>query len=134
MVPVTAHYDTVPSAYKDQYTAYVDNKSGVPVIDKAVMDTFFEAAAVDSNDPKVFATLSKNLSEFPPTYIATCGKDPLRDDGKILGAMLEREQVKVKHDFWEGVPHYFWLFPGLKMGREFLDGVANGVKFVLGDK
>jgi versiconal hemiacetal acetate esterase len=132
MVPVAAHPDSVPSAYKSQYTAYKDNKSGVPVIDKSTMDTFFQAAAVDTQDEKVFVTLSKGLKEFPKTYIATCGKDPLRDDGVILNEMLKKEGVETKYDHYEGVPHYFWLMPGADRGVEFLDNVVKGAKFVLG--
>lgn len=132
MVPVTAHPSSIPAAYKSHYTAYVENASGVPVIDKGTMDTFFSAAAVDPHDEKVFVTLSKGLKEFPKTYIATCGKDPLRDDGKVLNQMLEKYGVETRWDFYEGVPHYFWLMPGAERGGEFLDNVVGGARFVLG--
>jgi hypothetical protein len=39
--------------------------------------------------------------------------------------------VKVKHTQWEGVPHYFWMFPGIGGALEFFAGVVGGVKFVL---
>jgi versiconal hemiacetal acetate esterase len=91
----------------------------------------FEKADADFNDEGGFITLSKNLHEFPPTHISTCGKDPLRDDGKILEAMLQREGVKTKSDFYPGVPHYFWLFPGIKGGEEFLANVVKGVQWGL---
>ena len=126
MVHVTAHPESIPVEYKSQYTAYTDNKSGVPIIDAATMQTFFEAAGTNYHDEKVFVTLSKNLKDFPPVYIATCGKDPLRDDGRVLEAMLKKEGVKTKSDHYEGVPHYFWLFPGIERGN-----VAKGAQFVL---
>jgi len=131
MVPVTAHPSTIPAAYKSHYTAYTDNGSGVPMIDAVSMTTFFSASGADFNDEKVFVTLSKDLAKFPKTYIATCGKDPLRDDGKVLELMLKEEGVQTKSDFYEGVPHYFWMFPGIGGGVEFLDNVVKGTQWVL---
>lgn len=131
MVPVTAHPTSIPSEYASQYTAYKDNGSGVPVIDAASMKTFFEAVDADYKDEKVFVTLSKDLGKFPPTYIATCGKDPLRDDGRVLEKMLKKEGVKTRSDTYEGFPHYFWLMPGIKGGEQFLANVVKGAQWVL---
>ncbi|TVY78308.1 Versiconal hemiacetal acetate esterase, partial [Lachnellula suecica] len=102
LCPITAHPSSIPSAYASQYTSYVENGSGVPLIDAASLTTFFEAAGVDYHDEKVFVTLSKRLGEFPPTYITTCGKDPLRDDGRVLEAMLRREGARTMSDVYEG--------------------------------
>lgn len=131
MVPVTAHPESIPSEYASEYTAYKDNASGVPIIDADSMRIFFEAADANYHDEKVFVTLSKNLKDLPPVYIATCGKDPLRDDGKVLELMLKKEGVKTKRDHYEGVPHYFWLFPGVDRGVEFLENVSKAVVWVL---
>jgi versiconal hemiacetal acetate esterase len=131
MVPITAHPSSIPAEYKSYYTAYTDNASGVPVIDADSMRIFYETAGADYNDEKGFVTLSKSLSEFPPTYISTCGKDPLRDDGKVLEMMLQKEGVKTKSDFYPGVPHYFWLFPGIKGGEEFLANVVKGAQWAM---
>lgn len=128
---MAAHPESVPSEYASQYNAYKDNASGVPVIDAATMNTFFEASGASPKDEKVFVTLSKDLAKFPKTYIATCGKDPLRDDGRVLKAMLEKEGVQTKEDRYEGVPHYFWLFPGIEGGEEFLQNVVKGAQWVL---
>jgi len=32
MVPVTAHPESIPAAYKSEYTSYQDNASGVPMM------------------------------------------------------------------------------------------------------
>ncbi|KAH7410925.1 lipase/esterase-like protein [Cadophora sp. MPI-SDFR-AT-0126] len=130
MVPVTAHPDSIPSSYSSIYKAYTENASGVPVIDAGSMKTFFDAAGVKPTDEKAFVTLSKNLKDFPKTYISTCGKDPLRDDGKVIEEMLKKEGVETKSDFYDGVPHYFWLFPGVERGEEFLMNVCKGAKWV----
>lgn len=44
---------------------------------------------------------------------------------------MKEEGVKTKSDFYPGVPHYFWLFPGIEGGVEFLSNVVAGVKWVL---
>jgi acetyl esterase/lipase len=51
IVPVTAHPSSIPDAYKQHYTAYEENKSGVPILDAESMNTFFEAVGVDFKDP-----------------------------------------------------------------------------------
>lgn len=95
------------------------------------MRIFFETAGADYNDEKVFVTLSPRLKDFPPVYVATCAKDPLRDDGRVLEMMLKDQGKKVKSDHYEGVPHYFWLFPGIKGGEEFWGNVCKGAQWVL---
>ena len=133
MVPITAHPASIPAEYKSQYTAYRENATGVPVIDADTMRVFFEAAEADYNDEKTFVTLSKRLKEFPATYICTCEMDPLRDDGKVLEMMLKKEGVKTKSDFYPGLPHYFWMMPGITGGEEFLANVVRGAQWVLED-
>ncbi|KFY76024.1 hypothetical protein V499_04141 [Pseudogymnoascus sp. VKM F-103] len=129
-VPITAHPLSIPEEYKSQYTSYEKNGSGVPVADASTLNTFFEAAGCKYDDPMTFVTLSQNLSQFPPTYISTCGKDPLRDDGRVLEAMLKREGVKTKSDNYIGQPHCFWLFPNVN-GEEFLANVVKGAQWVV---
>ncbi|KAF4634017.1 hypothetical protein G7Y89_g4094 [Cudoniella acicularis] len=134
MVPVTAHPSSIPAAYKSHYTAYTENARGVPVINADSMRVFFEVAGADYNDEKVFVTLSPRLGELPPVYVATCGKDPLRDDGRVLERMIKDKGGKVRSDHYEGVPHYYWLFPGIEGGEEFLGNVVKGAQWVLSNK
>lgn len=133
MCPLTAHPNNISPAYSSLYTSYTINGTNVPVITSATMTTFFSAAGIDQNwhDETVFATLSKDLDKFPRTYIATCGKDPIRDDGKVLEVMLKERGREVKSDFYEGMPHTFWMFPGVARGEEFFDNVVSGVRWVL---
>lgn len=63
-------------------------------------------------------------------YIATCGKDPLRDDGLVLEMMLGERHVRVHRDNYEGFPHYFWLFPGVEGGEVVLENVVKGMKLL----
>jgi len=76
--------------------------------------------------------LSKDLKSFPPTYLCYCGKDPLRDDAKVLEMMLKEEGVKTKSDFYEGVPHYWWMFPGIRNAGLFYGNLIQGCKWAVG--
>ena len=48
---------------------------------------------------------------MPPTYLAVCGKDPLRDDGLAFEKQLKKAGVKTKINLYEGLPHLFWSAP-----------------------
>ena len=41
-------------------------------------------------DPYVCPALHSKLAEMPPTFIVTCGADPLRDDGVIFADELDK--------------------------------------------
>lgn len=106
MVPLTAHWETVPDKYKSEYTAYKDNGEGAPIIDKESMEIFFKALRADPHDASCFTILATDKhAEFPPTYFASCEFDPLRDDSKIMEKALNEAGVKTKHDYWPGFPH-----------------------------
>lgn len=116
MVPLTLHPDYVPSEVKPMYKAYRENGTNVPIIDKAAMDTFYDTVLSDPRDAEQFVGLSKNHAKFPPTYIAVCEFDPLRDDGVVMEKMLKDAGVKTKLDYYKGLPHYFWIFPSITKG------------------
>ena len=118
MVPITAHYDSIPSKYADKYKAYQDNAKDAPVIDKESMDIFYEHAGVDPKDPSCFTLLATDKhAEFPPTYFTSCEFDPLRDDTTVMKQALDEAGVETKHDYYPGFPHYFWIFPPVPEGQ-----------------
>jgi len=131
LAPVTTHPLHPPPDYDSYYNAYIENQSGVPLLDKQAMETYFTASEADPHDENVFVTLSHKLGSFPKTYIVTCGKDPLRDDGKVLGLMLEEEGVGVKNDHYTGLPHCFWVVSELRETKQFREKLALGVRWVL---
>ncbi len=45
-------------------------------------------------DPRVSPAFSPTLAASPPTYIVTCGFDPLRDEGEAYAAALQGSGVK----------------------------------------
>ncbi|KAK5707703.1 Telomerase-binding protein [Elasticomyces elasticus] len=129
LVPLTLHKDHVPEKYKDMYTSYKDNAKGTPIIDGESMEIFYEHAGVDPKDPDTFVALSDNLKSFPPTYIATCEFDPLRDDGFVLEAALKEAGVPTKHDHYPGFPHYFWIFPSVPESQQFVGQLLGGIEW-----
>ena len=133
IVPATMHWSHVPEEYRSMYKSY-DENVGVPIIDKEVMDFFFtEAGLDDPKDPNVFVALNtENHKNFPPTYVVTCEADPLRDDGKVLELCLKKAGVPVKSDYYPGLPHYFWIFPSVPEGQQFVGNLIGGCKWIIG--
>ena len=50
---------------------------------------------VDRSDPRVSIARADDLSGLPPTYVATGGFDPLRDEGELLANRLAEAGVEV---------------------------------------
>jgi len=132
IVPLTLHPDHVPAEYTSDYKSYTENAENVPVIDKRSMLQFYEYTGVDPKDSSYFTALDvDNLKNFPPTYICTCEFDPLRDDGQIMAKALQKNGVSVKTDYYEGFPHYFWIFPQVPEGQDFVMKTIAGTKWVI---
>lgn len=45
-------------------------------------------STAQKRNPDAFPALHDRLAELPPTYIATCGADVIRDDGTIIAVAL----------------------------------------------
>ena len=90
-----------------------------------------DAVGAQPDDPDIFPVYSPNLKHFPPTWISTCSKDCLRDDGIIMAKMLEKEGVKVKRVHYEGFPHFFHIIYAIPKSQVAIQDMVEGVKFVL---
>ena len=107
--PITTHFDNVPERYRDIYNSYDENARGTPIIDKGSMEIFYEHAKVDPDDRDVFTILAEdNHKYFPPVYLVSCEYDPLRDDARAMELALKAAGVATRHDYYEGMPHFFW--------------------------
>ncbi|KAJ9636174.1 hypothetical protein H2204_005446 [Knufia peltigerae] len=132
IVPATLHFDYVPEEYKSIYKAYKENEKDTPLIDKEAVRTFFEATAVDPRDSTFFTALATdNHQNFPPVYLVSCEKDPLRDDAYVMEAALKRAGVPTKHDTYKGLGHYFWIFPSLPEGQQFVENLIGGIQWLI---
>jgi acetyl esterase len=50
---------------------------------------------IDEADPRASMMRAEDVSGLPPAYIATCGFDPLRDEGEIYAARMREAGVQV---------------------------------------
>ena len=131
LLPCTLHFDNIPAEYKDMYKSY-DDSGRSPIIDKNSMKIFYEAAGVDPKDSDIFMALAtENHKNFPPTYFASCEMDPLRDDAYVMEAALKKAGVPTKHDHYKGMPHYFFIFPQIPEGQQFVGNLIGGVKWLI---
>jgi versiconal hemiacetal acetate esterase len=127
MVPATVHPDNVPEKHKSIYKSYTENGKDAPVIDGESMAIFYREAGVDPKDPGTFVALSDNVKLFPPTYLTSCEFDPLRDDTKVIESELKEAGVPTKHDFYAGLPHYFWIFPSVPESQQYIGNLLAGI-------
>lgn len=131
LTPVTIHPEAV--SQREEHQSMQENEKGVPLVDKAAMLTFHEAAGLDAGDKDYFVLLDRDAHRlFPPTYLATCEFDPLRDDGIVLAEDLKSAGVPVRRDHYEGMPHVFFNVPVLpEMSGSFIENTVNGIKWIL---
>ncbi|MFI9381129.1 alpha/beta hydrolase [Kutzneria sp. NPDC052558] len=85
----------------------------------AGMDWFMERYVPDPDvrpDPRVSPLLAEDLSGLPPTYLATAGFDPLRDEGELFARRVAEAGVPVVLRRHEGLIHGFASMTGLGHG------------------
>jgi len=132
MVPMAVHPDNVPAKYKSQYKAYEENAKGVPVIDKNSMEIFINHLGTDQSDKSAWVLLdTENHKNFPPVYLTSCQFDPLRDDAYVMEAALKEAGVPTKLEFYKGMPHYFWIFPGIPEAEGYIGQLLGGISWFL---
>ncbi|KOX32502.1 alpha/beta hydrolase [Saccharothrix sp. NRRL B-16348] len=76
-------------------------------------------------DPRLSVLLAEDLSGLPPTYLATAGFDPLRDEGEAFAEKLARQGVPVVLRRYEGLFHGYANILGV--GGVFREAVAEAV-------
>jgi len=110
VVPVTVSPEVVPETLKSKYTSYGEN--GEKTINTVEgMKVLFDAYTKDPKNPYVSPLLHKKIKDLPKTYIAVCGQDTLRDDGRLFKAALDEAGVPNLYDEYTGYPHWFWAYP-----------------------
>jgi len=83
----------------------------------------YAPAGVDRADPRLSPLLGEDLRGLPPTYIATAGFDPLRDEGEAYAERLAAAGVPTALRRHSDLIHGFVTFLGL--GRRFREATAE---------
>jgi acetyl esterase len=77
----------------------------------------------DYADPLASPLLAEDLRGMPPTYLATAGFDPLRDEGAAYAERLREAGVPVAYHCHTDLIHGYVNFIGI--GRRFREAVAE---------
>ncbi len=67
-------------------------------------------AGADAQNTRLSPLFEKNLKSVPPTYMLTCGLDPLRVEGKAYADKLTAAGVRVLYTHTKSMPHGFLNF------------------------
>nr|AID57567.1 alpha/beta hydrolase [uncultured bacterium]AID57602.1 alpha/beta hydrolase [uncultured bacterium] len=64
----------------------------------------------DPHDTRLSPLFETYLDKLPPTYVLTCGLDPLRDEGKLYAEKMMAHGVNVVYAHEKSMPHGFLNF------------------------
>lgn len=118
-----AHAWSVPTASKTQ------NGQG-KILTSALIEHFARLYLGDAlqlhGHPDAVLLGGRPLSDLPPTWLATLGHDPLRDDGLALVSALSQAGVPVRHVHEPAGVHGCLTMPAAvsKVGPQLLAGLA----------
>ena len=57
--------------------------------------------------------------------------DPLRDDAFVMEHALKGAHVPTKHDYYKGLPHYFWAFATLPETQTYIENLVKGIDWLI---
>ena len=75
-----------------------------------------------------FTIFNADLSDFPPSFIASCELDPLRDDSVALHNIITVNNSNHKYKNYKGVIHGFLHYS--KVLPEAIEALKDGAKFI----
>ena len=92
----------------ESYKFYAEAKPLKRPMMKWFFGHYFSAERGIAGNANAFPQRSANHTGLPSATIITAEVDPLRDDGKIYAATLEKADVKVIYRNFDGVTHEFF--------------------------
>lgn len=110
--------------------SYREHATGFPLTAAAMRwywDQYVPDPA-DRTDPRVAPQRTRDLAGTAPTFVATAGLDPLRDEGEALVARLAGAGVPVGHQRFAEVFHGFASIAALPESAEVVELVADHLR------
>jgi acetyl esterase len=86
---------------------------------------------LDGSHPYASPLRARNMDALPPTFVLTCGFDPLRDDGRALVDSLSGAGVPTHHVEYEDMIHGFLTMlaePEIDRAREAIELIGDRVR------
>lgn len=84
-----------------------------------------------ADDPRFNLLKFNDFSDVPPTFVMTCGFDPLRDEGERYATKLIENGIPVRHSCYTDMFHGFINFGKLKQAKDALNECAMILKRVM---
>jgi acetyl esterase len=110
-----------------------DNATGY-FLETAGMEWFMGHYLTDEQRAEAMASplLHEDLSGLPPSFIATCEFDPLRDEGEAYAAALKAAGCHVEIKRYDGLIHAAVNLTGvLDLGRQLVADVSSQLRSAL---
>ena len=85
----------------------------------------------DPRDPLAAPGLVEDHHGLPPTYIATAGFDPLRDEGDAYAEVLAAAGVQVEHRCFADQVHGFVHMTAIRSSRAAVSEIAAALRRLL---
>jgi len=96
-----ADVDTNRTSVRELWSIPGVKGADIPVLLKMYLGDDYQKNIPDNALPGI----TKSFEALPPTYIATCGVDPLRDGGLVYGQNLILAGIPVELHNFPGYPH-----------------------------
>jgi len=126
-----------PAAFSFKTDSYEENAQGY-FLTRKDMERFWNGyvrSELDGDHPYSAPLQAERLDGLAPTFLLTCGFDPLRDDGRALADRLEAAGVPTRHVQYDDMIHGFLTMladPELDRAREVIDEIGDAVRSELG--
>jgi acetyl esterase len=122
--PALHHRETTPSRAENGEGKFLTNAAMV-----WFMDAYLGKDAALATHPEVALLHSPALHTLPPTWIATLGHDPLRDEGRALAVAIGAAGVPTTHAHEPSGVHACIHFGALSpVGGRLLGGLAEWLR------
>ncbi|MDT3433330.1 alpha/beta hydrolase [Haloarcula sp. 1CSR25-25] len=126
-----------PTEFGFETDSYEENAQGY-FLTRKDMERFWNGyirSELDGDHPYAAPLQADRLDGLAPTFLLTCGFDPLRDEGRALADRLDAAGVPTRHVQYDDMIHGFLTMladPELDRAREAIDEIGDAVRSELG--